>query len=879
VPPTSPVSMIFILPQPQSWSARSHRGIQWPSMPVIRGTALSRQWTDPCHGRFNPEMSNQIQDGLQHMNINARAYSELPGSQPAYNANDAPHLSPFPRLVNPPPNVPPSDEELEATLERARTQVLNSNDPDMQLAWAADTLVYVGVCADNEERIAAAKPQAARSKTPRIEHQLKTDAMNIVTFLADQHHPRAEFLRGMWLEWGRFGQREDKKEAFRCYSRAADRGFARAEYRIGMLYESYNDPIKALRHYHRGVDVGDAASCYRLGMMTLRGQHGQQQDYAKGLDLIRKSAEKADENAAQGSYVYGMLLSRQLPQIEVPDGYLPYDEQQAKVFIEKAAYLKFAKAQLKMGSAYELGSLGCEFNPALSMHYNALASKQGEAEADMALSKWFLVGSEGLFPKNEELAYTYAERAAQASLPTAEFAMGYFHEIGMYVPVDLDKALEWYQKAAKHGNDDAKGRIDGLSRKQVLSRRDHENVAINRIKSQYGSQRGQRPERFRHAQKPSETSIAEEGGYGNNYPPQNRLSGTALSGNNAAFPPRGDSTTPYPMNDGPPAVAPDHRSASVAPYPLENGPPGPERLPPGGYYNSQPPRPATTVGPDMRPSSAFQLNPDMRSSSAATIPQLPSQGGPPRPPYGPGYPPSSSAPNSRPMTAQPGMPPYGGPGGPGGPGPRPGPGQRVASGPAGAQNFPPNGGPPQPRPGMIQHHPTGPPGPGMGPPPRMGSAGPPQQGPGGGPPQRLDIGFSAPPDDHRRKYGPQPGMGGPAPGGRPPVSPTGGHPGLPKSDSMPIFNNPTQPGRASAPNSRPHSRPPENRTPAPGGAPKPPAPSPAPAAAAAPAKKGPKTFDEMGVPAQKKGDDCVRLPSHLRFSQSPVLILKKQVVM
>ena len=38
-------------------------------------------------------------------------------------------------------------------------------------------------------------------------------------------------------------------------------------------------------------------------MMTLLGQHGQQQDYARGLQLIRQAAETADENAPQGAYV------------------------------------------------------------------------------------------------------------------------------------------------------------------------------------------------------------------------------------------------------------------------------------------------------------------------------------------------------------------------------------------------------------------------------------------------------------------------------------------------------------------------------------------------------------------------------------------------
>lgn len=77
-----------------------------------------------------------------------------------------------------------------------------------------------------------------------------------------------------------------------------------------------------------------------------------------------------------------------------------------------------------MGTAYELCQLGCDFNPALSLHYNALAARQGESEADMAISKWFLCGHEGVFDKNEELAFKYAQRAAAGGLGTAEFAIG-----------------------------------------------------------------------------------------------------------------------------------------------------------------------------------------------------------------------------------------------------------------------------------------------------------------------------------------------------------------------------------------------------------------------------------------------------------------------
>lgn len=184
-----------------------------------------------------------------------------------YSALDQPNFSPFPRLQNPPPNVPPTDDEKEATLEQARIGVLGSNDPEMQLAWAQDALAYVEIAIQHELRIADSK--GARPQTPRVEHQLRVDAVNVITFLADQHHPRAEFLRGMWLEFGRFGFRMDKPEAFRCYSRAAAGGYARAEYRIGMQYETSNDPEKAIRHYNKGVEAGDSASNYVRILMSL----------------------------------------------------------------------------------------------------------------------------------------------------------------------------------------------------------------------------------------------------------------------------------------------------------------------------------------------------------------------------------------------------------------------------------------------------------------------------------------------------------------------------------------------------------------------------------------------------------------------------------
>ena len=173
---------------------------------------------------------------------------------------DQPTFSPFPPIRNRPANVPPSDEEKEAILESARGPVLNSDDPEMQLSWAQDALAWVEIAAQNEARVS--ENRVGRPRTPHIEHKLRVDAINVVSFLADQHHPKAEFMRGMWLEFGKFDIRMDKKEAFRCYQRAAQKGYARAEYRMGMQFESSNEPDKAIKHYLLGVKAGDSASNY-----------------------------------------------------------------------------------------------------------------------------------------------------------------------------------------------------------------------------------------------------------------------------------------------------------------------------------------------------------------------------------------------------------------------------------------------------------------------------------------------------------------------------------------------------------------------------------------------------------------------------------------
>ncbi|KAK5624987.1 hypothetical protein RRF57_000703 [Xylaria bambusicola] len=625
-------------------------------------------------------------------------------------------------------------------------------------------------------------------------------------------------------------------------------------------------------------------------MINLLGQRGMPKDIARGLDLIHQAADTADEDAPQGAFVYGMLIARDLPDVTIPDGVLAYDVTIARQYIEKAAYLGFAKAQLKMGQAYELCQLGCEFMPSQSLHYYGLAARQGQPEACLGVSRWFLFGYEGEFAKNEQLAFKYAQMAAKTKLATGEFAMGYYYEIGISVAKDIREARRWYELAAEHGNKDAAARLESLSQAKMLSKEDHETATLTRIKSKHGSQRGQRPDRFKQLNSTMPTvseaqaspkvspqpspraQNIEHVDYSD--PSRSRPNSGGNSGRQPAFtlnlPDRSQSTAPYPEDDRP-APLNLNRPNSTAPYPEDDMVGQKPQLSP--HYN---PGIRPSAGPTAdRPGSAFGI----RTQSPAGGLRVHSGNQPPIPPAGmdPNY--------SRPVSGSSGWQPqvpsgYRQPS----PGPRPQdlrpPGTEYNQRPSSSQYDRPMGGglPGQPRPNVLSKIPPsggagrgGPlPHPGYGkresslppgsvPGARMSAAGV----PGGMPNMSGGLGprVGSIPPGGLPQGGPRPSSSGrPTPGG--PSGPGG--PGGPAA-GMPLKDRPfamDQGGRSSAP--PPQSRP----------SPAPSTPNSTASAPPKPAKQGPATFEAMGIPQGKQDDDCVSfvLPLFLYHCKSPVLL-------
>ncbi|KAF4447232.1 hypothetical protein F53441_9219 [Fusarium austroafricanum] len=424
-------------------------------------------------GEFTTQQQQDIEEnlftnielGIEYMNeVLGERYIETYQKldlEPTQEPEEWPNISPFPRVKG--DNIPPTNEEKEEILWTARRHVLRSNNVSERFDWARDVLTWVKISQEDRARERKYNDNV-RPESPRIENELYSNAVQIITDLSYQEHPEALYMHSKWLEFGMFGYLIDKREAYLGYKRAAALGHGRAEYRMGMLYEQSNDLLKAKHHYLRGLALKDSASLYRMGMMSLLGQHGEIEDQIAGLERIKASADSPDEDAPQGSYVYGLLIARDLLGIVIPENLLTNDLDTAKIYIEKSAFLGFAKAQLKMGQAYELRQLNCDFNPSYSLHYYGLAAKQGSPEAALCVSRWFHFGYEGVVEKNEALAYKYAQQAAAGELASGEFAMGYYNEIGVHVGKNLAEARRWYQLSADHGDKDAIGRLESLDK-------------------------------------------------------------------------------------------------------------------------------------------------------------------------------------------------------------------------------------------------------------------------------------------------------------------------------------------------------------------------------------------------------------------------------
>jgi len=364
-----------------------------------------------------------------------------PRTSPPRDAQRMQRPSGPPQPASPPRKNPVTIQELNDLRIAFRDQ---PNDDKLGLKFAK-RLVEAATVLANEGGKADAKT------TTSDRERYINDAYKIVKKLVASGSPEATFYLADSYGQGALGLEVNPKEAFQLYTSAAKMGHAQSAYRVAVCCEigqeggggTRRDHVKSVQFYKRAATLGDGPAMFKMGMIMLKGLLGQQPNRREGVSWLKRAAERADEDNPHALHELAMLYENaQSTDVVIRDE--PY----ALQLLTQAANLGYKYSQHRLGSAYEYGTLGVQIDPRQSIAWYSRAAQQGEHQSEFALSGWYLTGSEPLLAQSDTEAYLWARKAAASGLAKAEYAMGYYTEVGTGCQPNLEEAKKWYFRAA-----------------------------------------------------------------------------------------------------------------------------------------------------------------------------------------------------------------------------------------------------------------------------------------------------------------------------------------------------------------------------------------------------------------------------------------------
>lgn len=332
-----------------------------------------------------------------------------------------------------------------AEIEQLRNQIKANPNGDQ----ATQLLFARKLVEASEVLVPAIADQRQRNKT---REKYIMDAHKQLKKLVAANNADAMFYLADCNGRGALGLETDNKEAFSLYQSAAKAGHAAAAYRTAVCCELGNeegggtrkDPMKAIQWYKRAATLGDTPAMYKMGMIQLKGLLGQQRNQREAVGWLKRAAERADTENPHALHELGLLYEAPTQ----PDSSILRDEAYSFSLFQRAADLGYKFSQFRLGCAFEYGLFNCPIDARQSIRWYSLAAQQEEHQSELALSGWYLTGSEGVLGQSDTEAYLWARKAAMAGLAKAEYAMGYFTEVGIGSPGNLEDAKRWYWRAA-----------------------------------------------------------------------------------------------------------------------------------------------------------------------------------------------------------------------------------------------------------------------------------------------------------------------------------------------------------------------------------------------------------------------------------------------
>lgn len=210
---------------------------------------------------------------------------------------------------------------------------------------------------------------------------------------------------------------------------------------------------ETIRRYTEQAEAGDPYSMYAVAFIYYYGA-GVEQDLDKALEWMYKGVEAGSPDAVEMlAYLY-----------ELGDG-VPQDYAKAAEYYQQAVDMDNMYAMYNLGLLYIYGE-GVEEDPEKGKELIIRSAQAGNEKA-IEYVKENYPDETGITENAEEQQYDeedfrlYMEQA-EAGDAYGMYSVGYLYYLGQGTDWDMDKALEWFEKAGEAGSGDGFGMIGYL---------------------------------------------------------------------------------------------------------------------------------------------------------------------------------------------------------------------------------------------------------------------------------------------------------------------------------------------------------------------------------------------------------------------------------
>lgn len=284
-----------------------------------------------------------------------------------------------------------------------------------------------------------------------LEATSKTTEIEELRFMAEENDIESQYQLGLW--YTAIGPTQDLEKSVEWFEKAANAGYALAQYQLGLCYKkglgTKKNATKAFSYFLKAAEQGHALAQYHLAMCYIKSDgvekdlkwhygDGAKRDLQNALTWYQKAA---NQNVVEAQYQLGCCYKKGLG--------VETDIVKALEWFEKAAAMNYGEAQLVIGNCYAEGT-GVPKSLLTAVEYWEKAAKQDSVEAMFILGECYDMGWYGI-EKNLFRAVELWEAAAAKRFAPAQYRMALCYKEGRGVERDLKQSMKLYEKAASGG--------------------------------------------------------------------------------------------------------------------------------------------------------------------------------------------------------------------------------------------------------------------------------------------------------------------------------------------------------------------------------------------------------------------------------------------